>query len=100
MSSGEQRAGDRALRPVLDVEMSQDHQNASRPKKSCAKSTFPSAVRGRLARSRVDTRNNASGEPRALSSLGGGKGNGRGAEGVGPSHCEQGNGQHSKGVAA
>jgi hypothetical protein len=99
MSSGEQRAGDRALRPVLDVEMSQDRQNASRPKKP-AKSTLPSGVRGRLARSSVDTRNNASGEPRALSSLGGGKGNGRGAEGVGPSHCEQGNGQHGKGVGA
>jgi hypothetical protein len=34
----------------------------------------------------------ALGAPRALSSLGG-KGNGRGAESVGPSHREQGNGQ-------
>ena len=33
--------------------------NASRPKKSCAKSTLPSAVRGRFARSSVDTRNSA-----------------------------------------
>src|SRR5215470_20043187 len=33
--------------------------NASRPKKSCAKSTLPSGVRGRFARSRLDTRNNA-----------------------------------------
>ena len=32
-------------------------------------------------------------EPRALSSLDGGKGYGRGAEGIGPSHREQGNGQ-------
>ena len=30
--------------------------NASRPKKSCAKSTLPAGVRGRLARSRVETR--------------------------------------------
>src|SRR5271165_5428140 len=30
--------------------------NASRPKKSCAKSTLPCGVRGRLARSKVDTR--------------------------------------------
>ena len=36
----------------------------------------------------------------ALSLLGAGKGNGRGAEGVGPSHCEQGNGQHGKGFGA
>jgi hypothetical protein len=33
--------------------------NASRPKKSCVKSTLPCGVRGRLARSRIDTRNNA-----------------------------------------
>src|SRR5215831_15326969 len=32
--------------------------NASRPKKSYAKSTRPSGVRGRLARSNVETRNN------------------------------------------
>ncbi len=30
--------------------------NASRPKKSCAKSTLPSGVRGRFARSSVETR--------------------------------------------
>jgi hypothetical protein len=36
----------------------------------------------------------------ALSSLGGGKRNGRGAEGVSPSHREQGNGQHGKGFRA
>jgi len=36
---------------------------------------------------------------RALSSQGG-KGNGCGAESVGPSHREQGNGQHGKGVGA
>src|SRR5215471_8950881 len=33
--------------------------NASRPKKSCTKSTWPCAVRGRLARSSVDTRNSS-----------------------------------------
>ena len=36
----------------------------------------------------------------ALSSLGGGKCNGRGAEGVSPSHRQQGNGQHCKGFGA
>ena len=39
-------------------------------------------------------------EPRAPTWLGGGKGNGRAAEGVGPSHREQGNGQHGKGFGA
>src|SRR5215467_10893504 len=39
-------------------------------------------------------------EPRALPPLGGGKGNGRGAEGVGPGHREQGNGQHGKRLGA
>ena len=35
-----------------------------------------------------------------LSSLGGGKCNDRGAEGVSPSHRQQGNGQHCKGFGA
>src|SRR6266481_5327876 len=39
-------------------------------------------------------------EPRALSSLGGGKGYGRGAEGVGPSHRKEGNGELGKGFGA
>jgi hypothetical protein len=39
-------------------------------------------------------------EPRAPTWLGAGKGDGRGAEGVGPSHREQGNGQHGKGFCA
>jgi hypothetical protein len=39
-------------------------------------------------------------ETRALSSLCGGKGYGRGAEGIGPSHCEEGNGQLGKGFCA
>jgi hypothetical protein len=43
-------------------------------------------------------------EPRALSSLvlslGGGKGYGRGAEGVGPSHRKEGNGELGKGFRA
>jgi len=38
-------------------------------------------------------------EPRAPTSLGG-KGNGRGAEGVGPGHREQGDGQHGKSLGA
>ena len=38
-------------------------------------------------------------EPRAPTSLGG-KGNGRGTEGIGPSHRQQGNGQHGKGFGA
>jgi hypothetical protein len=41
-----------------------------------------------------------SGEARAPSSLGGGKGEGRGAEGVGPSHRKQGNGQQGEGFGA
>src|SRR5258707_9259855 len=39
-------------------------------------------------------------EPRALSSLGGGKGYGCGAEGVGPSHRKEGNGELGKGFGA
>ncbi len=39
-------------------------------------------------------------QPRALSSLGGGKGYGRGAEGVGPSHRKEGNGELGKGFGA
>src|SRR5258707_7532991 len=39
-------------------------------------------------------------EPRALSSLGGGKGYGRGAEGVGSSHRKEGNGELGKGFGA
>ena len=42
----------------------------------------------------------ALGEPRASASLGRGKGKGRGAKGVGPSHCEQGNGQQGKSISA
>ena len=42
----------------------------------------------------------ALGEPRVPSSLGGGKCSGRGAQGVGSSHREQGNGQHGKGFGA
>ena len=38
-------------------------------------------------------------EPRAPTSLGG-KGNGRRTEGIGPSHRQQGNGQHGKGFGA
>jgi hypothetical protein len=37
---------------------------------------------------------------RALSSLGGGKGYGRGAEGVGPSHRKEGDGELGKGFGA
>ena len=42
----------------------------------------------------------ALGKPRALASLGGGKGSGSGAEGVGSSHREEGNCQHGKGFGA
>src|SRR6516164_10471487 len=42
----------------------------------------------------------ALGKPRALASLGGGKGSGSGAEGVGSSHREQCNCQHGKGFGA
>jgi hypothetical protein len=42
----------------------------------------------------------ALGERRAPTSLGGGKGHGRGAESVGPSYREQDNGQHGKGFSA
>src|SRR6516162_6932570 len=40
------------------------------------------------------------GEPRVLLSLGDGKRNGRGAEGIGPVHREQANGDHGKGFGA
>ena len=39
-------------------------------------------------------------EPRVPTWLGGGEGNGRGAEGVGPRHREEGDGQHGKGFGA
>ena len=39
-------------------------------------------------------------EPSAASSLSCGKGKGRGAEGVGPGHREQGDGQHGKSFGA
>ena len=39
-------------------------------------------------------------EPRGLTSLGGGKGSGRGAEGVSAGHREEGNGQRGKGFGA
>ena len=39
-------------------------------------------------------------EPRAPTWLGGGEGKGRSAEGVGPSHRQQGNGQQGKGFGA
>jgi len=41
------------------LRLPRDRQKRLAAKKSRAKSTFPSGVRGRFARSRVDTRNNA-----------------------------------------